>query len=685
MFRKFKLTGDVAGIASSREIIHIKNSERRFNIVKGWMGRILRVDLTTGEYEKIPTMDYAEKYLGGRGLASRLYWEKVKPETAAFDPGNRLIFMTGPLAAAGAQGCSRISVSGKSPMAYPEGYCYGSLGGFFPAEVKMAGWDGIVLDGRADRPLYLVVEDGSVALKDAAHLWGKTACSAEEMIEKEHGPKARFVTTGPAGENLVRTATLYASHKGTVTAGFGAVMASKNLKAIVVRGTARPSAAYPERVKELAAYTRELKSTVSLAILPKIGMTGHGHLVEALGQRHCYQCALTCSKYVYRIGRSRDMTGLRGCQSMEFYLPWIYGQKEEIKTFFDAPELANDYSIGTFELGPMIEWLWACYQKGVYTDDELGLPLSKTGSREFLEKLLRAISFREGFGDLLAEGMVRIRNRVKPEAAALFPRSVAPIGSTDGVPPRVYITHALIYPFEPRMHPIGVHEIDYLAIPWSIYQQDPSLPGLTPEHYLEIARKWWGSEEAADQTHYRGKATAARNIQNRTYLRDSLGLCDFVYPITYSFSRFGPVGDPDLEGKIFTAITGQPASDLDDYAERIFNMQRLIRVREGHQVPEDDYPPDFNFTEKFELSIHGTTMTMPGPGARPVDATGRVLDRDRFAEMLGEYYDLRGWNRSTGLPKPETLRKLGMDDMMAAVATMNESTGAIREEEGRQR
>ncbi|MEJ2245494.1 MAG: aldehyde ferredoxin oxidoreductase C-terminal domain-containing protein [Acidobacteriota bacterium] len=631
MFRKFKLTRDETVIASSRKILHIKKSERRFNIVNGWVGRILRVDLTTGEFEKIPTMDYAERYLGGRGLASRLYWEQVRPETAAFDPGNRLIFMTGPLAAAGAQGCSRMSVSGKSPMAYPEGYCYGSLGGFFPAEVKKAGLDGIVLDGRADRPLCLVVEYENVVLKDAAHLWGKTACSVEDIIKKEHGHKARF------------------------------------------------------GVKELAAYTRELKNTVSLAILPKIGMTGHGHLVEALGQRHCYQCALTCSKYVYRIGRNRDMTGLRGCQSMEYYLPWIYGQKEEIKTFFDAPELANDYSIGTFELGPMIEWLWACYQKGVYTDDELGLPLSKTGSREFLESLLRSIAFREGFGDLLAEGMVRIRNRVKTEAAALFPNSVAPIGSMDGVPPRVYITHALIYPFEPRMHPIGVHEIDYLAIPWNVHMQDPSSPGLKPEHYLEIARKWWGSEEAADQTHYRGKATAARNIQNRTYLRDSLGLCDFVYPITYSFSRFGPVGDPDLEGKIFTAITGQPASDLDDYAERIFNMQRLIRVREGHQVPKDDYPPEFNFTEKFELSIHGTAMTMPGPGARPVDATGRVLDRNKCVEMLGEYYDLRGWSRSTGLPKPETLRKLGMDDMMDAVATMSKSTGAIREEEERQR
>ncbi|MEJ2110628.1 MAG: aldehyde ferredoxin oxidoreductase N-terminal domain-containing protein [Acidobacteriota bacterium] len=647
--------------------------------MNGWMGKILRVDLTTGNFEILPTMDYALKYLGGRGLASRLYWERVRPETSAYDPGNRLCFMTGPLLAAGAQGCSRMSVSGKSPMAYPEAYCYGSLGGLFPAQVKRAGWDGIVLDGKSDRPQYLVIEDEKVSLQNASHLWGRTACTVEAMLEKSHGSAYSFITTGPAGENRVRTATLYASHKGTVTAGFGAVMASKNLKAVVVKGTGKVTAADPKRVKELAAYTRELKDTVSLAILPKIGETGHGHLVEALGQRHCYQCALTCSKYVYRIGGDKTMTGLRGCQSMEYYLPWIYGQEDELKTFFDAPELANDYSIGTFELMPMIEWLWECFQKGVFTDDEIGLPLSKMGTREFLESLLHGIAYREGFGAVLAEGMVRAKAQIKPEAATLYPRSVAPIGATDGVPPRAFIAHALLYPFEPRMHPISTHEIDYLSIPWSIHQADPSASNLTPDHFLEIARKWWGSEEAADQTHYRGKAMAARNIQNRTYLRDSLGLCDFIYPITYSFSRFGPVGDPNLEGNIFTAITGQPASELEAFAERIFNMQRLIQAREGRRIPEDDYPPEFNFTQPFDKSIHGVKLSIPGPGAQPVDATGRRLDRDKFSAMLEEYYDLRGWNIETGLPDPETLKSLGMDDMVDALGNINEKTRIVRE------
>jgi len=629
-----------------------------------WMGKILHVDLTNAKVGEIKTQPYAEKYLGGRGLASRLYWEKVTPETGAFDPENRLMFMTGPLLATGAQGAARMSVSSKSPMAYPEGYCYGSLGGYFPAEIKRAGWDGIVLDGRADKPVYLVIEDDAVSLQDAADLWGKGAYAVQDIIGERHGERARFVTTGVAGENRVRTATLFASQEGAVTGGFGAVMGSKNLKTIVVRGTGRVTTADPQRMKELARYTMELRDTCDLSVVPRIGMTNHGHLLEVVGKRHCYLCGLTCSKYIYRMGKDPALQGLRGCQAMEYYLPWMLGHEDEpVKTLFDAPTLANDYSIGTFELQPMVHWLYDCYQNGVLTEESTGLPLSKIGTREFLEKLLHAIANREGFGDTLAEGMMRVGDVVSPEAKALFPHSTAPIGSTDGVPPRAFIAHALLYPFEPRMHPITVHEMGYVRMPWQMHQEDPASSNMTPEAYVEMARTFWGSEAAADQSTYEGKAQAARNIQNRTYLRDSLGLCDFIYPFTYSFSKYGPVGDVELEGKLFTAATGMDANVLDTFGDRIFTLQRLISVREGHRIPEDDYPPEFNFTEPLIFGAHGGKMIMPGPGAQPFDATGNTLDRDKFLAMLKEYYGIRGWDENTGLPTTETLAALGMEDL----------------------
>jgi aldehyde:ferredoxin oxidoreductase len=574
------------------------------------------------------------------------------------------MFMTGPLLAIGAQGAARMSVSGKSPMAYPEGYCYGSLGGYFPAELKRAGWDGIVIDGRASKPVYLLINNDKVELRDAASLWGKSAYTVEAMLQQEYGDKIRFVTTGVAGENLVRTAVIFASQLGAVTAGFGAVMASKNLKAIAVRGTGSVSVADPARLKELNRYTLQIKKTVSLAITPHIGMTNHGHVLEGIGQRHCYQCGLTCSKYIYRFGNDPNLEGLRGCQAMEYYLPWVYGHEDEpLKTLFDAPTLANDYSIGTFELQSMVEWLYACYRSGALTEAETGLPLSKIGTREFLEKLLYMIAHREGFGDILAEGMMRVRDKVSNKARAMFQHSVAPIGMHDGVPPRAYLAHALLYPFENRMHPITVHEMVYAHMPWRMHQADPKSSPVTPEIFLKIARLFWGSEAAADQTTYEGKAMAARNIQNRTYLRDSLGLCDYVWPITYSLSKPDHVGDPDLEGKIFTAATGRDAGELGPYAERIFNLQRLIRVREGHRVPEDDFPPEFNFTEPLMLTSHDAKMIMPGPGAKAVDLTGNVLDRNKFTGMLKEYYQLRGWDEAMGLPTKATLAALGMEDL----------------------
>jgi aldehyde:ferredoxin oxidoreductase len=630
----------------------------------GWMGKILHVDLTNSKINEAETWPYAEKYLGGRGLASRLYWEKVTPEVKAFDPENRLIFMTGPLLATGAQGAARMSVSAKSPMAYPEGYCYGNMGGHFPAQLKKAGWDGIVIDGRAPKPACLVIIDDKVEIHDASKLWGQGAYRTEELLYREYGDNICFATTGIAGENLVRTATIFGSQLAAVTAGFGAVMASKNLKAIVVRGTGRVEVADAARLKELNRYTLKIRNTVSLAVTPRLGMTNHGHVLKEVGKRHCYQCGLTCSKYIYRFGNDPELEDLRGCQAMEYYLPWIYGHEDEpIKTVFDAPTLANEYSVGTFELQHMVDWLWACYQDGALTEAETGLPLSKIGTREFLEKLLYKIAHRGGFGDILAEGMMRVRDRVSPKARSLFLNSVAPIGQHDGVPPRAFIAHALLYPFENRMHPITVHEMGYLRMPWTMHQEDPASSPISPEVYLKIARLFWGSEAAADQTTYEGKAMAARNIQNRTYLRDSLGLCDFIWPITYSFSTPDGAGDPELEGKIFEAVTGIPAAELANFAERIFNMQRLIRVREGHKVPEDDYPPEFNFTEPLVFGAHGGKMVMPGPGAQPVDMTGNKLDREKFKAMLKEFYALRGWDVKTGLPTRETLLKLGMDDL----------------------
>jgi aldehyde:ferredoxin oxidoreductase len=629
----------------------------------GWMGKILHVNLNNAEIKTIATQPYAEQYIGGRGIASRIYWETVAPETKAFDPENQLVFMTGPMVATGAQAATRLAIVGKSPMTIPDGYCYGNLGGYFPAELKKAGFDGVVIEGRAPKPVYLWINDNEAELLDASLLWGIGAYRTGEMLQKAHGEKAYFLTTGVAGENLVRTAEIVASHHSASSAGFGAVMGSKNFKGMVVRGTGKPLVADPDKLKELNRYTVKISKRVRLSMPPTVAATHHEHLLEVIGKGGCYQCGLECIRGVYRYGQRLE--GNRKCQAQGYYLPWKYSQEDEpVETFFDAPTLANDYSIDTWDLESMIDWLYACYQSGALTEQETGLPLSKVGTREFLEKLLHSIAYREGFGDVLAEGMVRAGEKISDEARAMFPYNLAPIGKHDLFPPRVIMVHALLYPMEPRVHHNVLHETAWVYLAWVFHQLDPGLTPITTKVVHDIAKAFWGSDEAGDLSSYEGKALAAIKVQNRNYSRDSLGLCDFAYPITYSFNTPDHVGDPDLEAKLFTAVTGIAGEEVDRCGERVCNLQRAILVREGRRVPDDDFPPEYNFTEPLEAIPHFPAMVVPGPDEEIVDIKGKVLDRDKFTSMLQEYYRLRGWDEETGLPQAETLVALGLDDLV---------------------
>jgi aldehyde:ferredoxin oxidoreductase len=184
------------------------------------MGKILRVNLTNSEIVHLSTNRYTNQYLGGRGIASRIYWETVRPEVKAFDPENRLIFMTGPLVPTGTQAANRMSVVGKSPMAYPEGYCYANIGGFIGGELKKAGFDGVVIKGRAPKPVYLWIHDNEAEIRDASSLWGLNGYRTGEMLQQVHGEGAHFLTTGVAGEKLVRSAVsdLFPSRASVCTA-----------------------------------------------------------------------------------------------------------------------------------------------------------------------------------------------------------------------------------------------------------------------------------------------------------------------------------------------------------------------------------------------------------------------------------------------------------------------------------
>jgi aldehyde:ferredoxin oxidoreductase len=627
--------------------------------MNGWMGKILLVDLSSSKISTVDTKPYAEKYLGGRGIGLALYWEHVRSEVKPYDPGNCLIFTVGPVVATGAQGATLTSVVGKSPVAAAEGFCYGNLTGFIGPELKKAGYDGILITGKASKPVYILIEDDKVQIKDASALWGKVnGYGTGAYLEQTHGDKTRWIVIGAAGENLVRTALALATHDCTVSAGFGAVMGSKNLKAIAVRGSGKVQVAQEELMKSLNRYTFRISKRVRLSVPPMIEGTKHASKLEVVGKGGCYLCGLECVAGIYRYGGK--YTAHRKCQSVEYYLPWKYGQEEEpIETFFKAPYMANDYGYDSWEMTSIMDWLYDCYKAGALTEQETGLPLSKMGTAEFLQKLMDAIAHRQGIGKLLAEGLWRGARQAPEKARALLRPSVAPIGHNYIFSPRQYPVMALFYPFEPRVHHLNYHDIAFVQIAWTFEHMTTGSTGVTNALVRRIAKEIWGSEAAADLSGYEGQALAAKTIQNRTYIKESLGLCDWAYPIAYSFNTPDHFGDPELEEKLFSAVTGVDAKVLDEIGERIYNLQRLILLREGRQTPEADHPADFNYTEPLR-SVQGTGIFVPGPADTAVDMSGKTLDKTKYLAMLKEFYCLRGWDEETGIPKPETVKKLGL-------------------------
>ncbi len=624
----------------------------------GWMGKILQVNLTDATISVIDSKPYVERYLGGRGVGLSLYWERVKPETKAFDPENCLIFTIGPIVATGAQGATMTSVVGKSPATVPEGFCYGNLTGFVGGEFKKAGYDGLIIQGRAERPVYLLIEDDKVEIKDASDMWGLNGYRTSELLLEAHGNKTKWIAIGQAGENLVKTALALATHDCTVSAGFGAVMGSKNLKAIAVKGTHKIPVAQPETLTSLNRYTFRISKRIRLTIPPYIAGTKHAEKLEVIGKGGCYLCGLECVAGIFRY--AKKYVGHRKCESVEYYLPWAYGKEDEpIETFFYAPVKANDYGYDSWEMNSICNWLYDCYQAGALTEEETGLPLSEIGSGEFLDKLMHAIANREGIGKILAEGLYRGSQQASPRARALLRRSVAPIGQAYIFCPRAYPIMALFYPFEPRVHHINYHDVSFVHVAWTHEQLEPGSTGVTNALVRRIAREMWNNEAAGDFSNYEGQPMAAKTIQNRTYIKESLGLCDWAYPISYSFNTPDHFGDPKIEARLFTAVTGIPAEVLEEIGERIYNLQRLILLREGRRTPEADYPPEYLFTEPLESPLHGG-FTVPGPGESTVDTLGAILDRERYMAMLREFYRLRGWDEETGQPYKETLDKLGI-------------------------
>lgn len=224
----------------------------------GYMGRIARVDLSTSKVTHIPTENYTQSFIGGQGLAAKIYWDEVQPGVQALEPDNRLIFATGPCAGVEGLPAARWVVCGKSPATKPHLFSHCNLGGSWGAGLKSAGFDALVVQGKAEKPVYLLIEDGKIKLVNGSNVWGKGAVEVRQILKDEHGDSLKVVSTGLGGDNLTFLATLLADNDSSGSASLGAVMGSKNLKAIGVRGSNRVEIARPQRLQELLDRVAEL-------------------------------------------------------------------------------------------------------------------------------------------------------------------------------------------------------------------------------------------------------------------------------------------------------------------------------------------------------------------------------------------------------------------------------------------
>ena len=650
----------------------------------GWAGKILRVDLTSEKIWTEPTSKYVPKFLGARGIAAKIAWDELKPGLDAFDGDNLLMMMVGPLNGLPGPGTGRSYIFGNAPQGYPKTwYIRTSLGGRWGSEIKYAGYDGIVVRGKASRPSYLWIGDDEVEVKDAGALWGKDTFTTQRMVKQFHGADAQSIVCGPAGENLVRyavpqTDTECAGGQG----GMGAVMGSKKLKAVAVKGTQEVKAADGERWMKVAEYATNLlnpykKSELSTEISyePRYSFPKPDYVKIKRANNPCYGCTLRCGGqfFVDVPGKISPTTNTArvSCAGRSFIARGTTSSRMEklvggrdwynlgVEAGIENAANVSRYGLNQWEVIVGIEmWMQMCKLNGIDLTPDLGFPIEPQDPR-FWDTLLRKITYREGIGDLLAEGGPRVVDKIEKgrEFLKMVAWGVCEHGAGRG-----------IWEWFPYPHWIAG------ALFWGTDYRDPysdvahKQSGLgqfaDPKKRLELAKWLFGTEGAMlplqedvkdieqggptpqqEDLAYADKAPMVIWHQNRSVIIGSMVLCDTGFPLTICRLKPDMHGDTSIEAQLFSAATGIEKSEreLDATGEMVFNLERCLFVREGRTRKNDETVIPFFKQPDFTKGI--------------------PLDEKRFRGLMDQYYALRGWDVATGVPKREKLEQLGLKDV----------------------
>lgn len=612
----------------------------------GWKGTILRVDLTKEEITKQPLDEaVARNFIGGRGLNSKTLFDEVNPGIDPLGPENVLCLAPGPLTGTPLSLTSRIEVSTLSPYSGILGD--GNVGGSFATFLKWAGFDQIVITGRASDLKYLWIDDGNVELRDASALWGKTTWETTDILQERHGKDVSVACIGQAGENLVRFASTIVEKHSSAARGSGAVWGSKNLKAIAVRGIGEVELASPEEFKQLAQEDREfffkdhLQHEVIAVYGTHIGMMswwpGYKYfqkylpadeIPEALtpkawkkyeiGRAGCHDCPVGC-KDVYRIPAGRR-AGEEG-SALEFECIACLGTNCSIQdpiVIMEMENLADAYGMDVIGLGNTIAFAKDLYNRGIITDkDTGGLSLDWEDADSQIE-LIHQTALREGFGNLIAEGMYSLAKIIGRGAMDLCYHVK---GLSRGPHPAGLFALA---------HATSTRGADHLrGRSWAYGENDPEVfpiliqtGMLPPQMSQEPVKGLTISERATTLTDAIGRCKGAVNSW----------VC--AVPLVWKYPLW------DGLAKLLSLATGFEfdAAKLEEAADRIYALERAFNVRQGITRKNDWLPqrPEVKGTPQGEEEL------------------------EKHAEMLTEYYRVHGYDLKTGIPRRERLEPLGL-------------------------
>lgn len=611
-------------------------------VLSGYVGKIGWIDLSEGSIN-VQDLDaaIARKYLGGKGLGAYLLYKHFKPRTDPLDPGNILIFMTGPLTGTTFPAVSRSGVMTKSPMTgtFLDSYS----GGIFGSQMKWAGFDSLVISGKAKKPSYLLVENGTITLLEAGSFWGLSTSECERRLKEAHkkkeGERISVAAIGQAGENLVRYANIINEKRAHGRGGAGAVMGSKNLKAVVVKGNGKINYADETRFKQIDKLCRQkiaghpmigkggafprmgTMSTVDLTqetgTLPTKNwqenrfdhsgqINGEAFLKYAVKPRSCFSCPIGCS---------RDTRALRGgtefiTEGPDYETIYAFGPNCEIddpEVIIAADKLCDDFGMDSISCGVTVGFAMECLERGLLGKEETGGIDLTFGNGDALLEVIPLIARREGIGKLLSEGVKRASEKIKgSEEFAIHVKGL----ELPGYDPRGMKGQGLTYALSDR--------------------------GACHVRSNTLRAELLGLPKPIDRYAYAGKADVVRELQLNYAFFDCIIACAFG----------GFAVTPQDYTEAIAAATGWSVTpdELRTVAERSWNLTRLFNVREGFSR-KDDTLPERLFTQ----------ASTKGP------SRGHVVDRDAFEKMLDEYYRLVGWEKDTGIPTKEKLQSLGIE------------------------